>query len=153
MQITASNAPVKNDGQKAVQMEKLESKKRRCSFDEVALGYNEEQALREAQRCLTCKKPQCVEGCPVGVEIPAFIKLIKEKKYSEAIQKVKEKSSLPAICGRVCPQEMQCEKYCIKSKTGEPVSVGKLERFVADIEQEKGINIPKIASQLGRKLL
>jgi glutamate synthase (NADPH/NADH) small chain len=153
MQIIASNSPsVRNDGQKAVQMEKLESKKRRCSFDEVALGYNEEQALREAQRCLTCKKPQCVEGCPVGVEIPAFIKLIREKNYSEAIQKVKEKSSLPAICGRVCPQEMQCEKYCIKGKKGEPVSVGKLERFVADIEQEKGITTPKIAKSTGKKV-
>ena len=143
---------IRDDGRNAVPMGKLDSKNRKCRFSEVALGYTEEQALREAQRCLTCKKPQCVDGCPVGIEIPAFIKLIKEKNYAEAIKKVKEKSSLPAICGRVCPQEEQCEKYCVKGKKGDPVSVGRLERFIADIEQEKGISIPPIAEPTGKRV-
>ena len=107
------------------------------SFCEVALGYTVEQALEEAQRCLSCANAQCTKGCPVGVEIPAFIKLIKEKKYDEAIKKIKEKNNLPAICGRVCPQEEQCQKFCIKGKKGDPVSIGRLERFVADLEREK----------------
>ncbi len=134
--------PQVTDETHAISMEKLNQKDRRQSFSEVALGYTEEQAQLEAQRCLTCPNPQCVKGCPVGVEIPAFIKLIKEKKYDEAIQKVKEKNSLPAICGRVCPQEEQCQKLCVRGKKGDPVSVGRLERFVADLERERGAIIP-----------
>jgi glutamate synthase (NADPH/NADH) small chain len=95
------------------------------NFNEVALGYSEEQALAEASRCITCPKPQCIQGCPVELDITAFIKLIKEKKYDEAIRKVKEKNSLPAICGRVCPQEEQCQKNCVMGKKGEPVSIGR----------------------------
>lgn len=136
----------------AVPMEKLEPKSRSTNFNEVALGYTEAEALIEAQRCLECPKPRCVEGCPVGVEIPAFIKLIKERKYDEAISKVKEKNSLPAICGRVCPQEEQCQKNCIRGKTGDPISIGRLERFVADLEREKGLIITMIAKPTGGKI-
>lgn len=106
------------------------------NFDEVALGYTEELALNEAMRCLGCKKPQCVEGCPVNVNIPAFIKLLKDKKYIEAAHKIKETNALPAICGRVCPQESQCEKHCILGIKSEPVAIGRLERFVADYQRE-----------------
>ena len=106
------------------------------NFDEVALGYTEELALNEAMRCIGCKKPRCVEGCPVNVKIPAFIKLVKEKKYVEAAQKIKETNALPAICGRVCPQESQCEKRCILGIKSDPVAIGRLERFVADYDRE-----------------
>ena len=136
----------------AVPMEKLEPKSRSTNFNEVALGYTEAETLIEAQRCLECPKPRCVEGCPVGVEIPAFIKLIKERKYDEAISKVKEKNSLPAICGRVCPQEEQCQKNCIRGKTGDPISIGRLERFVADLEREKGLIITPISKPTGGKI-
>lgn len=122
------------------------------SFKEVALGYTEELALKEAERCLQCKKPMCVEGCPVGVDIPAFIKLILEKDYMGAAAKIKEKNSLPAICGRVCPQENQCEKMCVLGKKNEPVAIGRLERFVADYEMEHGcIKIEK-QSSTGKKV-
>lgn len=127
-------------------MEKLDPKIRGKNFSEVALGYTEEQALIEAQRCLACKKPQCVEGCPIGVEIPAFITLIKEKKFDDALSKVREKNSLPAVCGRVCPQEQQCQKSCIRAKKGDPVSICLLERFVADLEQKRGKSVPQIAA-------
>ncbi len=132
----------KSNGFHAVPMTKLDLKDRVSSFSEVALGYTEEEALREAQRCLNCPNPKCVEGCPVGIEISAFIKLIKEKKYADAIRKVKEKNNLPAISGRVCPQEEQCQKFCVRGKKGEPVSIGRLERFVADRELEKDISPP-----------
>ena len=105
---------------------------RRTNFDEVALGYTTEQATAEAARCLNCKKPLCVQGCPVEVDIPGFITKIKEGQYDAAALKIKEKNSLPAICGRVCPQESQCEKECILGKKGEPVAIGALERFAAD---------------------
>lgn len=107
-------------------------KNRVKQFTEVALGYPEEQALLEASRCLNCKNPKCVEGCPVDVDIPGFIKLIQEKKYTGAITRIKEKNNLPGICGRVCPQESQCEKLCILGKKDQPVAIGGLERFVAD---------------------
>ena len=140
------------DRQNAVLMAKQDPKSRIRNFNEVALGYTEEQAVIEAQRCFSCPKPQCVLGCPVGLEIPAFIKLIKEKKYDEAIWKVKERNSLPAICGRVCPQEEQCQKTCVRGKKGEPVSIGRLERFVADLEREKGVSTPTIAKPTGKKV-
>jgi glutamate synthase (NADPH/NADH) small chain len=121
----------------AVQAAKQDSQKRSKNFGEVLEGYTEGQALAEASRCLTCPTPQCVLGCPVGVDIPAFIKALKNKKYDEAIEKIREKNSLPAICGRVCPQEEQCQKNCIMGRKGESVSVGLLERFAADLELEK----------------
>ncbi|MGE5416419.1 MAG: NADPH-dependent glutamate synthase [Acidobacteriota bacterium] len=108
------------------------------NFTEVAIGYTEETAMIEASRCLNCKKQPCREGCPVEVDIPGFIELIKKRDFSGAIAKVKEKNNLPAICGRVCPQESQCEKYCLLGKKHEPVAIGRLERFVADYEMAQG---------------
>lgn len=107
------------------------------NFNEVPLGYSAETAVIEAKRCLQCKKPQCVEGCPVNVNIPAFIKEIAEGNFKEAIKIIKGTNSLPAVCGRVCPQESQCEEKCILGKKFEPVAIGKLEGFVADYEREK----------------
>jgi glutamate synthase (NADPH/NADH) small chain len=118
-------------------MPKQKPEVRSKNFNEVALGYNEEQALEEAKRCLQCPEPKCVPGCPVEISIPDFIKLIKEGRHEEAAQKIKEKNSLPAICGRVCPQEEQCQELCIMGKIGEPVSIGRLERFVADWERQR----------------
>ena len=135
-----------------VPMPKQHPKERAHNFNEVALGYTEEQALAEASRCITCPKPHCVEGCPVELDIPAFIQLIKEKKYDEAIKKAKEKNSLPAICGRVCPQEEQCQKMCVMGKKGEPVSIGRLERFVADLELQEGVTAPSIPKPTGKKV-
>ncbi len=114
----------------------LDTQERVNSFKEVALGYDEETAILEATRCLQCKKPFCIEGCPVEVPIPEFIKLILKRDYQAAAMKIKEKNSLPAICGRVCPQENQCEKHCILGRKNEPVAIGRLERFVADWEME-----------------
>lgn len=123
------------------------------NFNEVALGYREEDALTEAGRCLDCKDRPCVEGCPVEIDIPEFINLIKEKDYLGAVHKIKEKNALPAICGRVCPQEVQCEKFCTLGKKFEPVGIGRLERFVADYEAAHGeIDIPKIAPPTGKKV-
>ena len=109
---------------------------RNKNFLEVALGYTEEQALDEAQRCLNCKNPLCVQGCPVNVHIPQFIEKIVAKDYEGAYQVIQETSSLPAVCGRVCPQETQCEMHCIRGKKGDPVGIGRLERFVADWHNE-----------------
>jgi len=125
---------------------------RRHNFNEVALGYTEEQALAEANRCLQCPKPQCVQGCPVEIDIPAFIKLMKEKKFEDAIKKIKEKNCLPAICGRVCPQEEQCQKLCLMGKVGDPVSVGRLERFLADWERQTGVSCTEQAASTGKKV-
>jgi len=110
------------------------SKERIKNFLEVALGYSEEQALSEAKRCLSCKKKPCVEGCPVNVNIPEFIKLAAEGQFMEAAAVLKRDNALPAICGRVCPQEEQCEKHCLLGKTGQPIAIGRLERYVADYE-------------------
>ncbi|MCP4760132.1 MAG: NADPH-dependent glutamate synthase [archaeon] len=112
--------------------------KRGKNFDEVNLGYTEELAVAEAERCLQCPKPKCVSGCPVGVPIPEFIQLIKERKFAEAAQKIKEKNALPAVCGRVCPQENQCEGKCVMRKKFGSVAIGYLERFAADYERNLG---------------
>jgi len=133
-------------------MPKQKPEVRAHNFNEVALGYTEEQALTEASRCITCPNPQCVKGCPVELDIPAFVKLVKEKKYEEAIRKVKEKNSLPAICGRVCPQEEQCQKFCVMGIKGEPVSIGRLERFVADLELQKGVTAPSVSDSTAKKV-
>ncbi len=126
---------------------------RRRNFDEVPLGYTPELAMKEASRCLQCKKPACREGCPVEVDIPAFIKCIKEGDFNGAIRKIWEKNSLPAICGRVCPQEAQCEGHCILGKKGEPVAIGNLERFAADYEREHGTGeLPPKAPSTGKKV-
>ncbi len=110
--------------------------KRSNNFNEVTLGYSEKDALREASRCIQCKNPRCIKGCPVEIDIKGFIKLIQEKKFDEALEKIREKNGLPAICGRVCPQEDQCEKECILGIKGEPVAIGRLERYAADREMK-----------------
>ncbi len=114
------------------------------TFDEVALGFSEEQALVEASRCLQCKKPKCMESCPVNVDIPGFINLIKQKEYQKAVDKIREKNCLPGICGRVCPQEDLCEGACIQGKKNQPVAIGALQRFVADWELNNGKGGPSI---------
>ncbi|MEJ5326981.1 MAG: NADPH-dependent glutamate synthase [Candidatus Bathyarchaeia archaeon] len=133
-------------------MPKQEPKDRVKNFNEVALGYTEEMALEEASRCLQCPKPQCVTGCPVEVPIPQFIKCIREKKYAEGIAVIKTKNALPAVCGRVCPQEEQCQAKCVVGKVGEPVSIGRLERFLADWERENGYQLPEKAPPTGKKV-
>jgi glutamate synthase (NADPH) small chain len=115
-----------------VPMREQEPAIRKNNFKEVPFGYSEQEAVDEAKRCLQCKNPHCIEGCPVNVQIPQFIRLIAEKKFDEAASKIKETNALPAICGRVCPQEEQCECKCILAKNGEPVAIGNLERFAAD---------------------
>lgn len=119
-----------------VKMPEQDPQIRNKNFDEVATGYTGEMAMEEAKRCLSCKTRPCVEGCPVNVKIPEFIALIAEGKFNEAYLKIKETNSLPAICGRVCPQETQCEKLCVRGKKGEPVAIGRLERFAADSAQD-----------------
>ena len=110
--------------------------KRRSNFNEVALGYSHEQALAEASRCIQCKKPTCIDGCPVGIDIPAFIQYMADDDMDAAIRELKSMNALPAICGRVCPQETQCEEVCVLGKKGEPVAIGRLERYAADHEQD-----------------
>ena len=123
------------------------------NFDEVPLGYDEKTAMLEAERCLQCKNPPCVKGCPVEVDIPGFIRLIREGKFIEAARKIKETNSLPAICGRVCPQENQCEKMCVRAKRDAPVAIGNLERFAADYEREHGaVEIPEIPPPTGMRV-
>ncbi|MBQ9833118.1 MAG: NADPH-dependent glutamate synthase [Clostridia bacterium] len=114
------------------EMPSQEPEVRNKNFDEVALGYTQEQAKDEAERCLNCKNKPCVNGCPVQINIPAFISLVKEGDIEAAYKEISKASSLPAVCGRVCPQENQCEKYCVRGIKGEPVAIGRLERFVAD---------------------
>lgn len=127
--------------------------KERChNFNEVALGYDEDTAVAEAQRCIQCKNSPCMEGCPVEINIPAFIKKITERDFAGAISIIKEKNNLPAICGRVCPQENQCEKKCTVGKKHEPVAIGRLERFVADWEMAHGSRSVKKAKPNGKKV-
>lgn len=120
------------------------------NFEEVALGYTEELALAEAERCLNCPKKPCVAGCPVNIDIPKFIALIKEKDYLAAAREIKKTNALPAICGRVCPQEQHCEKLCVLGKVSEPVAIGRLERFVADYEAAHTAHIDKPEPQDSR---
>lgn len=123
------------------------------NFKEVPLGYSEDQAVEEATRCIQCKNRPCVEGCPVEIDIPDFIALIAERKFVEAIRKMKEKNALPAVCGRVCPQEVQCESKCTLGKKNEPVAIGRLERFIADWEREnKMVQVPPRPAPRGKKV-
>ncbi len=126
------------DMMKRVPIREQDPKVRATNFDEVCLGYNEEEAVAEAKRCLQCKKPLCMQGCPVAIDIPAFIKKITERDFRGAAEVIARSSALPAVCGRVCPQESQCEGKCVRGIKGEPVSIGKLERFVADWSRENG---------------
>ena len=125
---------------------------RNKNFDEVALGYTPEQAVDEAERCLNCKHKPCVNGCPVMVHIPEFIAKIKEKDFEGAYQIIAQSSSLPAVCGRVCPQESQCEKYCVRGIKGEPVGIGRLERFVADWHNANCTEAPVKPESNGKKV-
>lgn len=122
-----------------VPVREQDAKERATNFEEVCLGYNQEEAMCEASRCINCKNAQCVKGCPVAIDIPAFIHEIKEGNIEEAYRIISQSSALPAVCGRVCPQESQCEGKCIRGIKGDPISIGKLERFVADWAREKGI--------------
>ncbi|TSA40126.1 NADPH-dependent glutamate synthase [archaeon] len=135
-----------------VEMPKQSPEERVRNFDEVARGYDEGMAAAEAARCLTCPKPQCVPGCPVGVDIPGFIRLIKEGKPLEAARRIKETNALPAVCGRVCPQEEQCQKSCVLGARGDPVAIGRLERFVSDLERVSGVEMPEAAPPTGRRV-
>ena len=126
---------------------------RKRNFDEVPLGYTPELAMKEAERCLQCKKPTCIQGCPVAIDIPAFIAHIKAGEFTKSIRKIWERNALPAVCGRVCPQEIQCEGLCILGKKEEPVAIGNLERFVADHEREYGKGeLPPKHAPTGKKV-
>ena len=135
---------------KKVPVREQDAKVRAANFDEVCLGYNKEEAMEEAARCINCKNAQCIKGCPVAIDIPGFIEKVKNGDVEAAYQVISEASSLPAVCGRVCPQESQCEGKCIRGIKGEPVSIGKLERFVADWASENRIK-PRGAEQKNGK--
>ena len=135
-----------------VPVREQDPKVRATNFEEVCLGYNQEEAQEEATRCLNCKNAKCIQGCPVSINIPAFVKAVKEGKITEAADIIAESSALPAICGRVCPQETQCEGKCIRGIKGDPISIGKLERFVADYSREHGYVPKKPETTNGKKV-
>ncbi len=140
------------DVMKKVPVREQEAKVRAANFEEVCLGYNKEEAMEEAARCINCKNAQCVKGCPVAINIPGFIEKVKDGDVEAAYQVISEASALPAVCGRVCPQESQCEGKCIRGMKGEPVSIGKLERFVADWARENGIQPTGPKEKNGKKV-
>ena len=135
-----------------VPVREQDAKERATNFEEVCLGYNQEEAQCEASRCINCKNAQCVKGCPVAIDIPAFIHEVKEGNIEKAYQIISESSALPAVCGRVCPQESQCEGKCIRGIKGDPISIGKLERFVADWARENGIKPQGATEKKGKKV-
>ncbi len=137
---------------KKVPVREQDAKQRATNFEEVCLGYNQEEAMEEAQRCLGCKNAKCIQGCPVSIDIPGFVMQVKEGNIEEAYKIIGKSSALPAICGRVCPQESQCEGKCIRGIKGEPVSIGKLERFVADYALEHDIKPEQPENLNGRKV-
>ena len=137
---------------KKVPVREQDPKVRATNFDEVCLGYNKEEAMEEAARCINCKKAKCVQGCPVNIHIPEFIHEVKEGNFEKAYKVISKSSALPAICGRVCPQESQCEGKCIRGVKGEPISIGKLERFVADWARENGIKPEAPTERNGKKV-
>ena len=139
-------------GMVRVPVREQDPKVRATNFEEVCLGYNQEEAMEEATRCLNCKNAKCIEGCPVSINIPAFIQEVKEGNIEEAYKIIGQSSALPAICGRVCPQESQCEGKCIRGIKGDPVSIGKLERFVADYALEHDIKPEGAKEQNGHKV-
>jgi glutamate synthase (NADPH/NADH) small chain len=151
--MTEEVKPQKKIAPKKTPMPEQPPQIRRSNFAEVSLGYTPELAMREAARCLQCKKPACVTGCPVHVPIPRFIKAVREGDFRKAIDIIKEANLLPAVCGRVCPQESQCEKLCIMGKKFEPVGIGRLERFAADRSlQNGGPGAPEVAPRTGKKV-
>jgi len=133
---------------KTVPMREQPVEQRIKNFDEVPLGYSEEEAIKEASRCLQCKNKPCVSGCPVGINIPEFIKLLREKKFQQGIDKIHETDSLPAVTGRVCPQEDQCQAVCVLKKVGEPISIGRLERFLSDWERKNRSKLKDLVSNI-----
>ncbi len=133
-------------------MPEQDPKKRIKNFDEVPLGYGKEAAIAEAKRCLQCKNKPCIEGCPVEIDIPDFIQHIADGDFDKAVEILKSKTSLPAVCGRVCPYENQCEGKCTLLKLGEPVGIGRLERFLADYERNKGMKPPKKVKSTGKSI-
>ncbi|WMC92470.1 NADPH-dependent glutamate synthase [Kineothrix sp. MB12-C1] len=137
---------------KKVPVREQDAKVRATNFEEVCYGYNEEEARAESERCINCKNAKCIVGCPVSINIPAFIQQVKAGDIEAAYQTISESSALPAVCGRVCPQESQCEGVCIRGIKGEPVSIGKLERFVADWAMEKGIKPEGATEKKGKKV-
>jgi glutamate synthase (NADPH/NADH) small chain len=133
-------------------MPEQDPKLRASNFNEVALGFTEKQSIDEAKRCLQCKKPVCMKGCPVEIKIPGFLKYVAEGDFDSAVKEIKLDNALPAICGRVCPQETQCEQACVLSKKGASISIGRLERFVADYESRKGVEVPEKPEPTGKKI-
>ena len=140
------------DMQKKVPVREQDPKVRAANFEEVCLGYDREEAMKEASRCLNCKNAKCVEGCPVSIDIPAFVGEVKAGHMEEAARVIAKSSALPAVCGRVCPQESQCEGRCVRGIKGEPVSIGKLERFVADWSREHGF-VPEAPKTTNGKMV
>ncbi|QCX33766.1 NADPH-dependent glutamate synthase [Caloramator sp. E03] len=140
------------DRMKRVPIKEQDSKVRITNFDEVCLGYTKEEAMQEASRCLNCKSPKCVANCPVSIDIPGFIAQVKEGNFEEAAKIIAKSSALPAICGRVCPQETQCEGKCVLGIKGEAVAIGKLERFVADWARENNIDLSETKPKNGKKV-
>lgn len=140
------------DRMKRVPVREQEPKVRATNFEEVCLGYNEEEAVKEASRCLNCKNPRCMGKCPVSVPIPRFIEQVKNRNFEEAAKIIAEASALPAVCGRVCPQEKQCEGQCVLGIKGEAIAIGKLERFVADWSREHNVDLSQTAPKNGKKV-
>ncbi|MEG1003556.1 MAG: NADPH-dependent glutamate synthase [Clostridium sp.] len=137
---------------KKVPVREQDPKERATNFEEVCLGYNEEEAVKEAKRCLNCKNPKCVSGCPVSIDIPGFVKEVSEGKFEEAAKVISKYSALPAVCGRVCPQESQCEGQCVLGIKGDAVSIGKLERFTADWSMENNVDLSEKEESNGKKV-
>ena len=147
-----TNMAIQVDMMKKVPVREQDPKVRATNFEEVCLGYNKEEAEAEATRCLNCKNPQCVQGCPVSINIPGFISQLKEGNVKGAYEIISESSALPAVCGRVCPQVRQCEAKCIRGIKGEAVSIGKLERYTADTAKELGVRPENHSVLNGKKV-
>lgn len=137
---------------KRIPVREQDPKERAKNFEEVCLGYNEDEAVREAKRCLNCKNPRCVEGCPVSIDIPGFVKEVSEGNFEEAAKVISKYSALPAVCGRVCPQESQCEGKCVLGIKGDALSIGKLERFTADWSMENDVDLSEKEPKNGKKV-
>ncbi len=153
MEVKMAKANSKKEKIPRQPMPEQDPNRRKRNFEEVPLGYTPELAMKEAERCLQCKNPSCMKGCPVSIEIPHFIRYIKEGDFTKAIRKIWERNSLPAVCGRVCPQEIQCEGNCILGKKDDPVAIGNLERFVADWERAHGKGeLPPKAEPTGKRV-
>lgn len=140
------------DRMKKTPVKEQDPKVRAKNFEEVCLGYSDEEAVQEASRCLNCKNKPCVGGCPVAIDIPAFIQCVKAGEFEQAAKVIAQSSALPAVCGRVCPQEVQCEERCVLGIKGEPVSIGKLERFVADWSREHNVDLSETKPKNGKKV-